>query len=86
MPRYYFDVRYDSEPWRDDPDGMVLGGRTAARATALERLVKATEELLHDHWQIQVRVRDRQAEPLLTFTLSLSAAERGQQGVQHPDT
>lgn len=76
MPRYYFDVRCDSELWSTDQDGIDLRGRREARAEALQRLVESAEELLHDHWQTEVRVRDEQAEPLLTFTLSLRAAER----------
>ena len=76
MPRYYFDVRCDSGPWSPDQNGIELAGRDDARAEALKRLVKSAEELLHDHWQTEVRVRDEQTEPVLTFTLSLRAAER----------
>ncbi len=75
MPRYYFDVRCDSELWSTDQDGMDLSGRAEAREEALKRLVRSAEELLHDHWQTEVRVRDEQAEPLLIFTLSLRATE-----------
>ncbi len=76
MPRYYFDVRCDSGPWSPDQNGIDLTGRDDARAEALKRLVKSAEELLHDHWQTEVQVRDEQTEPVLTFTLSLRAAER----------
>jgi hypothetical protein len=76
MPRYYFDVRCDSGSWSPDQNGIDLAGRDDARAEALKRLVKSAEELLHDHWQTEVRVRDEQTEPVLTFTLSLRAAER----------
>ncbi len=24
MPRYYFDLRYDGDPWSNDPDGIDL--------------------------------------------------------------
>ena len=76
MPRYYFDARCDSSSWLADQNGVDLAGRDDARAEALKRLVKSAEELLHDHWQTEVRVRDEQTEPVLTFTLSLRAAER----------
>ncbi len=76
MPRYYFDVRLDSGNWSTDQDGLELAGRPAARTAAMEQLVRSAEELLHDHWQTEVRVRDEKAEPVLIFTLSLRAAER----------
>lgn len=76
MPRYYFDVRCDNGLWSEDQDGIVLRGRAEARTEALKRLVSSADELLHDHWQTEVRVRDEQTEPLLIFTLSLRAAER----------
>ena len=76
MPRYYFDVRCDSGSWSPDQNGIELAGRDDARAEALKRLVKSAEELLHDHWQTEVQVRDEKTEPVLTFTLSLRAAER----------
>ena len=69
MPRYFFDIRYDDEPWSDDQDGVNLVGRTEARAEALELIASLAKEQVRLHWQISVRVRDY--EPFSIVTLSV---------------
>jgi hypothetical protein len=69
MPRYYFDIRYDDEPWSDDQDGVDLVGRTEARAEALDLIAGLAKEQVGLHWRVSVRVRDY--EPFSTVTLSV---------------
>jgi hypothetical protein len=76
MPRFYFDVQYDSEPWSPDSDCADLASKEEARAEAVALMAGLVKDCLRRYWQIAVRVRDDQPTPVLTLTLSMDADER----------
>ena len=76
MPRYHFDLRYDDEPWSEDPDGIDLDGPEQARLEALALAGDIAREQVPQHWRMSVRVRDGQPEPLLIVDLSVTRKER----------
>ena len=76
MPRYHFDLRYDEEPWSDDPEGIDLDGPEQARVEALDLAGSIAKEQVRNHWRISVRVRDSVPEPLLQVELSVTKKDR----------
>jgi hypothetical protein len=76
MPRYHFDLRYDEEPWSEDPEGLDLDGPEQARVEALDLAGSIAKEKVRQHWRISVRVRDSSPEPLLLVELSVTEKER----------
>ncbi len=76
MPRFYFDIRYDGEPWSEDPDGTDLSGIEEARREAVALMAGIVKDHLRDYWQIAIRVRDEQPTPVLALALSMGAEER----------
>ena len=67
MPLYYFDLRYDEEPWSDDQDGPAQ-----ARAAALTLATAVAREDARFDRRIQVRLRDGSPDPIATVTLSIT--------------
>jgi hypothetical protein len=65
MPRYFFDVRYDDEPWSHDQDGVTLVDQNEARAEARELVGALTKEQVRSHWRIAIRVREGEGEPFV---------------------
>ena len=76
MPRYHFDLRYDDQPWSEDPDGLDLDGPEQARLEALTLAGDIAQEQVRQHWRISVRVRDALPEPLLTVDLTFTKTNR----------
>jgi len=76
MPRFYFDLQYDSEPWSPDPDGTDLASPQEARAEAVALMAGVVQDHLREYWQIAIRVRDDQPTPVLTLMLSMNSQER----------
>ena len=76
MPRYYFDLRYDGDPWSNDPDGIDLAGVDEARSEAVALMAGIVRDKLREYWQIAIRVRDDQPTPVLALSLSMKADER----------
>ncbi len=65
MPRYYFDIRYDDEPWSHDQDGATLVDQNEARAEAFELVGVLAKEQVRRHGRIAVRVREGEGEPFV---------------------
>ncbi len=76
MPRYYFDLRYDGDPWSNDPDGIELPGHEKARSEAVALMAGIVKDHLRHYQQIAIRVRDEQPTPVLALVLSMSVEER----------
>jgi hypothetical protein len=72
MPRYYFDLSYDDEPWSEDPEGVELASKEQARIEAVELAAAVTKEQARSHRKIEVRARDDGPEPIVIVTLSVS--------------
>jgi len=72
MPLYYFDLRYDEEPWSDDQDGLPFDGPAQARAAALTLATAVAREDARFDRRIQVRLRDGNPDPIATVTLSIT--------------
>lgn len=70
MPLYYFDLRYDEEPWSDDQDGLPFDDPAQARAAALALATAVAKEDARFDRRIQVRLRD--VNPIATVTLSIT--------------
>jgi hypothetical protein len=73
MPRFFFDLRYDSEPWSaDESGGTICESRQAARVEAVTLVAEIAKDEASRHRKIAVSVRDRSSpEPLVTVTLSV---------------
>ncbi len=76
MPRFYFDVRLDDQPWSEDEVGNRFDGSERAKREAIAFLAEAAKDYLHQHDRIEVRVRDSQPEPVLILALSLTTNDR----------
>ena len=72
MPMYYFDLRYDEEPWSDDQDGLPFDSPAQARAAALSLATAVAKEDARFHYRIQVRLRDGSPNTIATVTLSIT--------------
>ncbi len=77
MPRYYFDIRYDDEPWSPNEDGVELVSRHLARAEALDLIGELAKDEVQRHRLIAVGVRDHGSDYFLEVALSIT--------VQPPD-
>ncbi len=77
MARFYFDIRYDDEPWSPDEDGMELISRQLARAEALDLIGELAKDEVQQHQLIAVGVRDHGSDHFLEVVLSIT--------VQPPD-
>jgi hypothetical protein len=76
MPRYFFDLRYDEQPWSEDDQGDELDSPEAAHVEAVALAAELAKDRLRKHRQIAVRVRNDESEPLLFLTVSLTSKER----------
>lgn len=76
MPKFHFDVRYDGDPWSEDPDGTELPDANEARNEAVSLMAELVLDNLRKYHELAVRVRDGQPTPLLTLTLAMDAQER----------
>jgi hypothetical protein len=77
MPRYFFDLSYDDQPWSEDQDGVDLASKEQARIEAVELAAAITKEQARRHRKIEVRARDSGPEPVVTVTLSVSLEPPG---------
>jgi hypothetical protein len=75
MPKFFFDLRYDDEPWFDDTEGSELASLEEARSEAVELMAETTKDKLRSYWKISIRLRDDQRTPLLTLILSMRAED-----------
>ncbi len=76
MSRFYFDIRYDGDPWSNDPDGIELPSLDEARSEAVALMAGIVKDQLRHYQQIAIRVRDEQPTPVLALGLSMSVEER----------
>lgn len=76
VPRYYFDVSHDDQPWSSDHVGDKLPGPDETGAEALEIISEAAQDFLRSQSQVAVRVRDGQTSPLMVLTLTLGSEIR----------
>ncbi len=72
MPSYYFDLRYDEEPWSQDQEGLPFDDLAQARAAALTLATAVAREDARFGRRIQVRLRDHNPDPIATVTLSIT--------------
>ena len=72
MPRFYFDLRYEDEPWSEDPEGSDIESKESARVEALELAAEIAKDQVRWHRQIAIRVRDDGPEPVVTVTLAVT--------------
>jgi hypothetical protein len=73
MSKFFFDLRYDDEPWFDDTEGSELALLEEARSEAVGLMAEITKDSLRKYWKISIRLRDHERTPLLTLTLSMRA-------------
>ena len=73
MPRFYFDLRYDSGAWSaDESGGTICESPQAARVEAVTLVAEIARDEASRHRKIAVRVRDGSSpEPIVTVTLSV---------------
>lgn len=76
MARFHFDVRYNQEPWSNDPDGIDLNDAAEARSQAFALAEGIAREHVAGSHEIVVRVRDSESEPLLTLRASVTIQDR----------
>ncbi len=55
MARFYFDIRFDDEPWSPDEDGVELVSRQLARAEALDLIGELAKDEVQQHQLIAAR-------------------------------
>jgi hypothetical protein len=60
MLKFYFDLRYDDEPWSDDETGNDFAGVEEARLEAIELMAEITKDKLREYWRIAIRARNDQ--------------------------
>ena len=73
--RYLFDIRFDDQPWSEDDTEDDFDSAERAREEAVALMAEIVADRLRTYWQISVRVRHHEPEPLLILSLSMTAQE-----------